>query len=54
MTPQEILHVLIAGNQRYIAGKSSSQNLPADREALAKGQTPIAAVIRCAEEKNNT
>ena len=51
MTPSEALEQLLAGNARYVSGQTSSSNTPADRIALASGQSPFAAIIRCADSR---
>ena len=50
-TPDEAIAELVAGNARYVAGKSESHNLPAARVGLAEGQAPFAALIRCADSR---
>ena len=42
---------LAAGNARFIAGKPSARNLPADRAKLAKTQSPHVAVLACADSR---
>ncbi len=42
---------LAAGNQRYIAGKTKPQDLPAQRKALVKTQHPRAAVLSCSDSR---
>ena len=51
MSPQDALQELLAGNARYISGQTTASNLPDSRNSLAKGQTPIAAIIRCADSR---
>lgn len=50
-TPGEAIAELVAGNARYVSGKTESHNLPAARAGLAEGQSPFAAVIRCADSR---
>jgi carbonic anhydrase len=42
---------LAAGNQRYIAGKTATQDFPSERKALAKTQHPKVAVLSCADSR---
>ena len=51
MTSDEAITALMAGNQRYVAGNSTASNTPQARDALAAGQAPFAAVIRCADSR---
>ena len=51
MTPTEAIEKLLAGNERYVSGQTTASNTPADRIALASGQSPFAAVIRCADSR---
>jgi carbonic anhydrase len=48
---QNALDELIAGNLRYVEGCQISKNAPANRADLAKGQSPIAAIIRCSDSR---
>jgi len=50
-SPDAALAELMAGNARYAEGRMQSHNLPAAREGLAAGQSPYAAVIRCADSR---
>lgn len=50
-TPSAAIAELVAGNARYVAGTSESHNLPEARAGLAQGQTPFAAIIRCADSR---
>ncbi len=51
MNPREALEQLLDGNTRYVSGQTTSRNTPSDRSALAAGQSPIAAIIRCADSR---
>ena len=50
-TPDGVLAELLAGNTRYLEGRSQAHNLPAARAGLAAGQAPAAAIIRCADSR---
>lgn len=50
-TPDEAIAELLAGNQRFIDNRAQSENTPEAREKLARGQSPFAAVIRCADSR---
>jgi carbonic anhydrase len=50
--PEEALNELKTGNERFVSGKSEHPHqLPKDREALLKGQTPFAIVISCSDSR---
>ena len=51
MTPIEAIEKLLDGNERYVSGQTTASNTPADRIALASGQSPFAAVIRCVDSR---
>lgn len=51
MTPDAALEQLMVGNARYVEGCMTSENLPAARSNLAAGQSPFAAIIRCADSR---
>ncbi len=50
-TPDASLAELKRGNARYLAGEFESDHTAIDRTALAAGQTPWAAVLRCADSR---
>ncbi len=50
-SPDKIWADLTAGNQRYVAGKTASQDFPAQRKALAKTQHPKIAVLSCSDSR---
>ncbi len=50
-TPQSAIDALLAGNARYVAGETVAHNPPAARSGLAAGQSPFAAIIRCADSR---
>ncbi len=48
----EALARLLAGNQRYVAGKPSQDHRdPARRTEVAKGQHPIAVIVSCSDSR---
>jgi carbonic anhydrase len=51
VSPEHALSELLSGNERYVLGQTTLHNPPAVREALAREQSPIAAVIRCADSR---
>jgi carbonic anhydrase len=49
---EQALHLLLEGNQRFVAGKLEHPNqTPARRVELAKGQHPFAAVLACSDSR---
>lgn len=42
---------LAAGNQRFVQGKTASQDFPAQRKALTKTQHPRVAVLSCSDSR---
>lgn len=52
MTGQEALHVLLAGNRRFVSGKLEHPNhCEESRRGLVAGQEPIAVVLACADAR---
>ena len=52
MSPDQALARLIQGNRDFVAGRPNSSDLSTKRRlALAKGQTPFAALIGCADSR---
>jgi carbonic anhydrase len=51
LSPDAALQRLMAGNARYIAGTSVRHDFKHEREALAGGQNPFAAVLGCADSR---
>ncbi|HUJ11612.1 MAG TPA: carbonic anhydrase family protein [Verrucomicrobiae bacterium] len=51
MTPQQALTELKAGNERFVAGRPLSRNLPADVKASAQAQYPFAVVLNCIDSR---
>lgn len=51
--PDAVLEKLLAGNKRFMAGKTSllSRRSPKDFAALADGQKPFAVVVGCADSR---
>ena len=50
-SPEEAIAELLAGNDRYVEGRTVSTNPPEARAGLAAGQAPFAAFIRCADSR---
>ncbi|MAJ46795.1 MAG: hypothetical protein CBC35_05745 [Planctomycetes bacterium TMED75] len=50
-SPDEAIAELVAGNARYVHGQTTATNPPSARSALARGQAPFAAIIRCADSR---
>ena len=48
MTPAASLERLLKGNERYVEGVSLRHDFKHEREALAGGQNPFAAILSCA------
>lgn len=51
LTPDQALERLIAGNRRYVNGTMNEHDFAAEREALAGGQNPFAAILSCADSR---
>jgi carbonic anhydrase len=51
LSPDAALQRLIAGNARYVEGVSRRHDFKHEREALAGGQNPFAAVLGCADSR---
>ncbi len=51
MSPQDALQQLLDGNSRYVSGQTTSNNPPTARSLLSEGQSPIAAIVRCADSR---
>jgi carbonic anhydrase len=52
VTPDQALHDLIAGNQRFLTGnRTSPRGRPEEFRALAHGQFPEAVVVCCADSR---
>ena len=50
-SPSEAMETLLVGNTRFVAGSPTATNPPEQRPLLAAGQSPIAAVLRCADSR---
>lgn len=51
LDPEQALKRLMAGNDRYMEGVTKRHDFLAEREALAGGQNPFAAVLSCADSR---
>ncbi len=51
LTPDAILTDLMEGNKRYVAGKLSKRDLPAQVTATTKGQYPKAVILGCIDSR---
>jgi carbonic anhydrase len=52
MAPQEALRLLIAGNHRWVSGRSGPPaSSPRHREQLIEGQSPFALTISCIDSR---
>jgi len=51
LSPEASLKRLLKGNERYVEGEMRSHDFKREREALAGGQNPYAAVLSCADSR---
>ena len=51
ISPQEALQRLMAGNERYVADKTTPASFSAMRASLAQGQNPYACILSCADSR---
>ncbi len=51
ITPDEILKELMAGNERYVAGKLTKIDVKAERDATSTGQFPKAVILSCLDSR---
>lgn len=51
MTPDGVLSDLLAGNARYVSGKTSAPEIRRRIEASAKGQHPKAVILSCLDSR---
>jgi carbonic anhydrase len=51
ITPAASLARLLKGNERYVEGVSQRHDFRHEREALAGGQNPYAAILSCADSR---
>jgi carbonic anhydrase len=51
LSPEASLELLMKGNGRYVEGVSRRHDFKHEREALAGGQNPYAAILSCADSR---
>ena len=52
MSSEQVLEQLIAGNRRYVTGRTENPHqTPQTRQEVAQGQNPMAAIIACADSR---
>lgn len=51
ISPDKALQRLLEGNQRYVAGTSTTHDFKDEREALVSGQNPFVAVLGCSDSR---
>jgi carbonic anhydrase len=51
VSPDTSLQRLMEGNQRYVGGLAKRHDFKHEREALAGGQNPYAAILSCADSR---
>ena len=51
LTPDASLRRLLKGNARYVEGVAARHDFKHEREALAGGQNPFAAILSCADSR---
>jgi carbonic anhydrase len=51
LSPDASLNRLLEGNSRYVKGVTRRQDFKPEREALAGGQNPYAAILSCADSR---
>jgi carbonic anhydrase len=51
VSPDEALRRLMDGNHRYVSGVTRRHDFAHEREALAGGQNPYAAILGCADSR---
>ena len=51
LSPDAALKRLLQGNERYVEGEMRRHDFKHEREALAGGQNPFAAVLSCADSR---
>lgn len=52
MSPQQVLDMLMAGNERFRTGQRLSRDLVRAVDATAKGQFPLAAIVSCMDSRS--
>jgi carbonic anhydrase len=51
LSPDDALERLLDGNERYVEGVTRRHDFKHEREALAGGQNPYAAILSCADSR---
>lgn len=51
LSPDAALERLMAGNERYISGRSTPLDFSLERAALTKGQNPYASILSCSDSR---
>ena len=51
LSPDDALERLLDGNERYVEGVARRHDFKHEREALAGGQNPYAAILSCADSR---
>lgn len=51
LTPEAALERLMAGNERYISGRSTPLDFSRERAALVAGQNPYASILSCSDSR---
>jgi carbonic anhydrase len=51
ISPDEAVQRLIRGNRRYVSGMARPHDFAREREVLAGGQNPYAAILGCADSR---
>ena len=51
LKPDEAIARLMAGNERYISGKTEASDYAQTRKALSKSQNPYAGILSCADSR---
>jgi carbonic anhydrase len=51
LSPDDALKRLLKGNERYVKGEMQRHDFKREREALAGGQNPYAAILSCADSR---
>jgi carbonic anhydrase len=49
--PEEVWAKLVAGNERFVSGKTMARDVVARRNAVAHGQQPQAVVLGCSDSR---
>ena len=51
LTPNEVLEALLAGNERFAAGKATQRDITARIAASSAGQYPKAVILSCLDSR---